>query len=79
MAWVRETGGGDPPPPTPQVEPDLLGLLPKTYINAPVTSIGVLGGASIQTNLQNHFAHHHVWDTIFILDEGIRPYPRCPQ
>ena len=23
--------------------------------------------------------HRHVWDTIVTLEEGSRPYPRCPQ
>ena len=32
-----------------------------------------------RTNLWVHFAHQHARDTIVILEEGNRPYPRCPQ
>ena len=32
-----------------------------------------------RTNLWFHFAQHHTHDTIVILKEGNRPYPRCPQ
>ena len=38
-----------------------------------------MGGASSRTNLHIHFEHHHVRDTIVILEEGNWPYPRCPQ
>ena len=40
---------------------------------------GCLGGASNRSNLPVHFAHRHVRDTIVILEEGNRPYPRCPK
>ena len=40
---------------------------------------GCLGGASNRTNLRVQFAHRHTQDTIVILEEGNRPYPRCPQ
>ena len=36
------------------------------------------GGATSRTNLQVHFVHHHVWDTIVNLEEGNRPHPCCP-
>ena len=35
--------------------------------------------ASNWTNLRVRFAHRHVQDKIVILEEGNRPYPRCPQ
>ena len=31
-----------------------------------------------RSNLQIHFVHHHVRDTIVILEEGNLPHPRCP-
>ena len=49
-------------------------LLP---LGCPVT--GCLGGASSRTNLWIHFAHLRMQDTIGILEEGNRLYPRCPQ
>ena len=58
------------PPPTPWGGLYLPGILPKTPVAAPVPSRGVLGGASIQTNLWIHFAHLHVRDKIVILEEG---------
>ena len=39
---------------------------------------GFLGGAVSQTNLQIHFAHCHVRDTIVTLEEGNHLYHRCP-
>ena len=37
-----------------------------------------MGEASNRTNLQVHFAHRHLRDTIVILEEGNQPYPWCP-
>ena len=36
-------------------------------------------GATDHTNIQVHFAYHHVGDTIVILEEANRPYPQCPK
>ena len=38
-----------------------------------------LGGASNWTNVRVHFVHRHARETTVILEEGNRPYPRCPQ
>ena len=38
-----------------------------------------MGGASNWTNLRVHFAHRHARNTIVILEEGNRPYHRCPK
>ena len=75
-------GGGQHPPPhthTIQEGPDLPVILPKTLVAAPIPGSGCLGGASSRTNLWIHFAHRHVQDTTGILEEGNRPFPRCPQ
>ena len=40
---------------------------------------GCLGWALRQTNLNIHFVHRHIRDTVLILEEGNRPYPRCSQ
>ena len=31
---------------------------------------------TMYTNLRIHFVHHHVMDTVVILEEGNRPCPR---
>ena len=77
MACGGDTRGEEPP--TPQGGQDFSGLLPKTLIEDPVLSSGVPGWASIWTNLWIYFAHHHVRDTIVILEEGSCNYFRCPQ
>ena len=38
-----------------------------------------MGGDSNRTNLQVHFAHQYVWETIVILGEGNQPNPRFPK
>ena len=38
-----------------------------------------MGGVSNRTNLRVHFAHHHVRDTITILEEVNRPNPPFPK
>ena len=40
---------------------------------------GCLGGDSNWTNLRVHFVHRYARDTIVILEESNRPYPKCPQ
>ena len=36
---------------------------------------GYRGWVLTNNNLQIHFVHHHVQETIVIMDEGKRPYP----
>ena len=38
-----------------------------------------MGGASNRTNLRVQFSQRHVRETIVILEEGNRPYPRFPK
>ena len=73
-------GGPPPPPPTTTKETQTYRVsFPKhlSLLRLPVA--GCLGGASSRTNLQIHFVHCYVWDTIMILEEGNGSYPRCPQ
>ena len=53
--------------------------LPKSLRRIQCLVEGCLGGASNWTNLRVHFAHHHVRNTIVIMEEGNRPYPRRPR
>ena len=72
-------GSGRVPPPPPWVIPDLSGILPKDTDTTPVPGGGVSGGSTNQTNLRVYFLHRHVRDTIVIMEEGSRTYPRCPK
>ena len=71
-----ETGVGVSPPP-PRVPPGesqtYLVSFPKHLSQLRYQVAGCLGGSSSRTNLQIHFAHRHMWDTIVILEEGNRP------
>ena len=78
MAWDRETAGGHPPPPPREAQTYQV-YFPKHSPSLQCPVAGCLGGASSRTNLRIHFVHRHVWDTTVILEEGSRPYPRCPQ
>ena len=40
---------------------------------------GCLGGSSNRNNPRVHFVHCHMQDTIMIMEEEKRPYPRCPK
>ena len=74
-------GWGDPGAPTPHPREDKTYWvsLPKRLLHLRFPVDGCLGGASNRTNFRVHFAHHHTWDTIVILEEGKQPYPRCPR
>ena len=52
-------------------------LQSETTIHCPVE--GFQGRAVDRTNLRIHFAHHHMWDTIIILEEGNFPHPCFPK
>ena len=79
-AWCGMGGprANSAPPPTPGGEAQTYQvsfLAALTRLRCPVE--GCQGGATSRTNLWVHFAHRHVRDTIVILEEGKRPYPRC--
>ena len=40
---------------------------------------GYLGGMTNRTNLRVHFVHHHMRETIVILEEGKQPHSRLPK
>ena len=67
------------PPPPPGEAQTYRVSLPKaiTCLRCPVA--GLQWGAPRCTNLQVQFAHHHVKDSIVILEEGNRPYPHYPK
>ena len=71
-------GGASPPPhPTPPVEAQTYRVsFPKHMFRLQCLLEGCLGGASNWTNLRVRFAHLHAQDTIVILEEGNKPYPR---
>ena len=78
----RVSWGDHPPPlpPPPRVEAQTYRVsLPKRLLRLRCLVEGCLGWDSNRTNLQVHFAHCHVQDTILILYEGNRPYPLCPK
>ena len=52
---------------------------PKRLLRMRCPVEGCLGGASNRINIRVNFAHFHARDTIVILEEGNRPYPRLPQ
>ena len=64
--------GGSPPPPAGEVQTYLVFFLER-LLRIRFLVEGCLGGASNWTNLQVHFLHRHVWDTIVILEEGNQP------
>ena len=70
-------GGGTPPPPGEAQTYRVSFWKTLLQLRCPVS--GCLGGASNWSNLQVHFMHRHLKDTIMILEEGDRPYPRCPK
>ena len=76
-------GQGDwvaPQPPQPPGEAQNYRVsFPKNLLRLRCPVYGCLGGASNRTNLLVHFAHCQAWYTIVVLDEGNRPYPRCPK
>ena len=39
---------------------------------------GFPGVSATQAAMRVHFVHRHVHDTVFILEEGNLPLPRCP-
>ena len=66
-------------PPPPGEAQNYRVFFPKRLLRIRCPVEGFLGGASNRANLRVHFAHRHAQDTIVILEEGNRPYPRCPQ
>ena len=75
---LRGAGGpgrGTIPPITREAQTYRVSL-PKRLLRLWCLVEGCLGGASNRINLRVHFAHHHVRDTIVILEEGNRPYPK---
>ena len=66
---------GAPPTNTPGEAQTYLVSFPKFLLRLRCPVEGSLGGASNSTNLRVHFAYN----TILILEEGNRPYPRCPK
>ena len=73
-----ERGGRAPPPPPREAQTYRVSFL-KYLLRLWCPVAGCLGEASSRTNHQINFAHHHVQGKIVILEEGSRPYPRCPQ
>ena len=69
MEWGKETGGGHPPSPTqlPREAQTYRVSFSKNFSRLQCLVAGCLGGEPIWSNLQTHFAHHHVWDVIVIL------------
>ena len=59
---------------------------PRTYRMAFLTKAGLRhcpfercsGRAATRTAMRVHFWHHHVRDTVVIMEEGNLPHPRCP-
>ena len=66
------------PPPPPYLQTYRFSI-PKRMLGIRCLVEGCLGGASNLTNLQVHFSHRHVQDTIVILEEGNQPYPWRPK
>ena len=71
-------GGGTPQPLTGEAQTYKVSL-PKHLQRLRCLVEGCLGGALNRTNFWVHFAYPHTRYTIVILEEGNRPYPRCPQ
>ena len=46
-------------------------------VECPVEGCG--GLVSTRTNISIHFVHHHVQETIVIIEEGNLPHPHCPK
>ena len=69
-----------PPPPHPPdkaVTYRIYFLQGARNIACPVG--GCPGSATSRSTLWVHFLHHHVRDTVVILDEGSHPLPCCPR
>ena len=71
--------GGITPPFTPLGGPYLLGLFSEIPIVAPVPGRGVPRWVVESDQPLYNFAHYHMREKFVILEEGNRPYPRCPQ
>ena len=56
----------------------IIGFFPGGAYMPQETNGEISGGSTIWTNFRVHFVHCHMLDTIVILEEGNRPYPRCP-
>ena len=76
MLWVGVTRDGHPPPGEAQY---YQVSFPKHMLRIRFPVVGCMCGDSYRTNLRIHFAHLHVQDTFVILEDGNRPYPRCPK
>ena len=77
---LAEGTKGNPPPPFSRGSPTILGILLVDGNDDLVTSGGGTGGQVVsRTNLRIHFVHHHMWDTIVILDMVNCHHPRCPK
>ena len=81
MGRVRDPIGTPPPPPTTKH----THTHPRLYmVSFPIVTRLVecpmelcRGRALMRTKIRIHFLHHHMRDTIMILDKGNRPHPRC--
>ena len=66
-----------PPPPLGEAQTYQVSF-PEEFTHLQHPMVGYQGGGTNRTNLQVHFMHCHVRDTIVILEEGNRPYPCFP-
>ena len=80
-SWDGGTRGGHslPLPLHPWEDQTYQVSLPKLLLRLRCLIEGCLGGASNRYNIQVHFAHRHVRDTIVILEEGKWPYTCFPK
>ena len=75
-----EMGGSGGVPPLPLMEAHIYRVsLPKMMAQLMCLVEGYWGEVTNRTNPQVQFAHHNVRETIVILEEGNRPYTRCPK
>ena len=71
--------GRTPPPLTPGEAQTYRVSFPKSLLWLRCLVERCLGGALNRTNLLVHFLHFHMRETIVVLKEGNRTYPRYPQ
>ena len=62
-----------PPPPSPEEVQTYWLSLSKIMAQLKCPVVRCQGETTNRTNLRVHFVHHHVKDTIVILEEGNRP------
>ena len=76
MGWGNQRGL---PPPLPRggEARAYWVYFPKTLSRLRCPADRYLGGEQNRTNLQVQFVHCHIQDTIAILEEGNKSYPRC--